>query len=343
MNKNRWLMIAAGSILLLLLSAFAFDRSRAGTIGQGVSVGGIDVSGLSRVQAQIKLDEEIQSPLAKPLKISYNGKVTKLTPKTSGVKVDTEGMIDEAIEKSNSGFFVTNAVKGVAGVDRNVVVKTRVSYDEKGVKRFVAKLKKSYDQQPIDAKIAYGATGIGEVDAKPGLAVKQKKLNAAIVAHLQDATTSRRIRVPMKTKQAKVTRADLAEKYGTIIIVDRARFKLRLYKKLKLSKTYGVAVGAAGLETPPGLYSVNDKQVNPTWNVPNSAWAGKLAGTSVPPGPGNPLVARWMGVNDGVGIHGTLEPSSIGSAASHGCIRMVPAQVIDLYDRVPMGTPVFIS
>jgi lipoprotein-anchoring transpeptidase ErfK/SrfK len=336
-------MIAAGTILLLLLSAFAFDRVRADTIGQGVTVGGVDVSGLSREEARAKLADEVQAPLAKPLKISYNGKVTKLTPKTSGVHVDTNAMIEEAIDKSNSGFFVTNAVKGVAGVNRNVVVKTRVTYDEDGVKRFVAKIKKTYDQQPVDAKVSYSAKGLGEVDAKPGLAVKQKRLNAAIIAHLQNATTSRRIRVPMKKKEAKVTRKDLAHKYGTIIIVDRAHFKLRLYKKLKLSKTYGVAVGQAGLETPAGLYAVNDKQINPAWHVPNSAWAGKLAGTTVPPGPGNPLVARWMGVYDGVGIHGTNEPSSIGSAASHGCIRMVPAQVIDLYDRVPMGTPVYIS
>jgi lipoprotein-anchoring transpeptidase ErfK/SrfK len=147
----------------------------------------------------------------------------------------------------------------------------------------------------------------------------------------------------MKTTEAKVTRKDLSKKYGTIIIVDRSRFKLRLYKKLKLSKTYGVAVGQIGLETPSGLYAINDKQVNPTWNVPKSAWAGKLAGKSIPPGPGNPLVARWLGIYNGVGIHGTDSPGSIGTAASHGCIRMVPKQVIDLYDRVPMGTPVYIA
>src|SRR5437762_1010435 len=102
MNRNRWLMIAAGTILLLLLSAFAFDRVRADTIGQGVTVGGVDVSGLSREEAKAKLADQVQAPLAKPLKISYNGKVTKLTPKTSGVHVDTNAMIEEAIDKSNS-------------------------------------------------------------------------------------------------------------------------------------------------------------------------------------------------------------------------------------------------
>ena len=336
-------MIAAGALLLFLLSAFAFDRARANTIGQGVTVAGVDVSGLSRAEAKAKLADQVQAPLARPLKISYNGKVTKLTPRRSGVHVDTDGMIDEAIRRSNSGFFVTNAVKGAAGVNRNVTVATRVTYDEDGVKRFVAKVKRDYDRKPVDAKLSYSASGIGEVDAKPGLGVKKKRLNREIVAHLQNPTTSRRIRVPMKTTRAKVTRSQLASKYGTIIIVDRSHFKLKLYKRLKLSKTYGVAVGQAGLETPAGLYAVQDKQVNPAWNVPDSAWAGDLAGTTVPPGPGNPLVARWLGLAAGVGIHGTNEPGSIGSAASHGCIRMIPEQVIDLYDRVPVGTPVYIA
>lgn len=336
-------MVAAGSLLLFLLSAFAVDKSRADTVGKGVTVAGVDVSGLSRQEAKNKLAEEVQSPLSKPLKVSYDGEVRKLTPRTSGVKVDLDGMLDEAIERSNSGFFVANAAQSLAGVDRNVTVATRVTYDEDGVKRFVARVKKTYDRKPQDAKISYTAKSIGQVDSKPGIAVKKKRLTKEIVERLQNPTSPRRIRIPMKRTKPEVTRNELADKYGTIIIVDRGGFKLRLYKRLKLSKTYGIAVGQSGLETPSGLYTINDKQVNPTWNVPNSDWAGDLAGKSIPPGPGNPLVARWLGIYNGVGIHGTDSPGSIGTAASHGCIRMVPAQVIDLYDRVPTGTPVYIA
>jgi lipoprotein-anchoring transpeptidase ErfK/SrfK len=140
-----------------------------------------------------------------------------------------------------------------------------------------------------------------------------------------------------------VTKRQLAKKYPTIVLVDRSGFKLRLFKNLKLVKTYPIAVGQSGLETPAGLYSINDRQENPTWNVPNSAWAGDLAGKSIPPGPGNPIVARWLGIYDGVGIHGTDDIGSLGSAASHGCIRMNPTDVIALYPKVPMGTPVYIA
>jgi lipoprotein-anchoring transpeptidase ErfK/SrfK len=98
-----------------------------------------------------------------------------------------------------------------------------------------------------------------------------------------------------------------------------------------------------GLETPAGLYDVQDKQVDPSWHVPNSAWAGSLAGQTIPPGPQDPLKARWMGFNGGAGIHGTAESGSLGSAASHGCIRMAVPDVIQLYSQVSVGDPVYIG
>ncbi len=99
-----------------------------------------------------------------------------------------------------------------------------------------------------------------------------------------------------------------------------------------------------GLETPAGLHHIEWEQVDPPWYVPNKAWAGKLAGTVVPPGPGDPLKARFMSIEGGAGIHG-IDPSeygSIGHDASHGCVRMRIPDVIALYDKSPVGTPVYI-
>jgi lipoprotein-anchoring transpeptidase ErfK/SrfK len=108
-------------------------------------------------------------------------------------------------------------------------------------------------------------------------------------------------------------------------------------------KTYSIAVGMAGLETPAGIRQVLEKQVNPAWHVPNSPWAGSLAGQTIPASdPRDPIKARWLGLGDGVGIHGTAEDWSIGTRASHGCIRMHVSDVINLYPRVPVGTPVLI-
>ena len=336
-------MIAAGAVLLLVLGAFAFTKTQDDKIAQGVSIGGIDVSGLTRDEANEKLDKQIQDVVQTPLVVTYNGKRRTLKPEKSKVGVDVPGMVNQAVTQSNQGFFLANAAKTVAGSDRNIAIPTEISYSKPAVRRFVRSVHKSFDRAPKDASVRYSATSIGEVDAEPGLSVKSAALTAAIVERLENPTQPRRVRAPMKKTKAKVTKSELAKKYPTIILVDRSGFKLRLYKKLKLDKTYPIAVGQAGLETPAGLYTINDRQVNPPWNVPDSDWAGDLAGTTVPPGPGNPLVARWLGIYDGVGIHGTDDISSLGSAASHGCIRMNPTDVIALYPKVPIGTPVYIG
>ena len=97
-----------------------------------------------------------------------------------------------------------------------------------------------------------------------------------------------------------------------------------------------------GCPAPIGRFSIVTMQRNPWWYPPTSDWAEGLE--PVPPGPGNPLGTRWMGLSAPlVGIHGTPDAASIGYSASHGCIRMRVADVIDLYPRVPLGTPVQIG
>jgi lipoprotein-anchoring transpeptidase ErfK/SrfK len=136
---------------------------------------------------------------------------------------------------------------------------------------------------------------------------------------------------------------DLRRKHRAVLTIDRAHFKLRYFKNLKLRRTYGIAVGAPGYETPTGRFSISNKAVNPAWSAPDEPWAGAYRNEVVAGGsPENPLKARWMGIVGGVGIHGTAAEYSIGTAASHGCIRMRVADVIELYPRVPVGTTVLI-
>ena len=59
--------------------------------------------------------------------------------------------------------------------------------------------------------------------------------------------------------------------------------------------------------------------------------------------PENPAEERWLGIYDGAGIHGTDDVASLGTAASHGCVRMSIPDVIKLYDQVPVGTPIYIG
>ncbi|MEZ5125861.1 MAG: L,D-transpeptidase family protein [Thermoleophilia bacterium] len=128
---------------------------------------------------------------------------------------------------------------------------------------------------------------------------------------------------------------------GGQIVVDLGDLRLYLYQGNKVYKSYGIAVGQAAYPTPTGSFYIVNMQQNPTWVPPDSEWA--KGAEPIPPGPNNPLGTRWIGINySGVGIHGTPDDSSIGTYASHGCIRMHIADVEDLYDRVVVGMPVTI-
>src|SRR5438477_60954 len=185
--------------------------------------------------------------------------------------------------------------------------------------------------------------GLNTVPAKFGVSIRWRQLTKDVNAALVRPDGARVVIATSKITKPKVTTSQLASKYSTFIIVDRGSFKLRFFKGLKLSHIYPIAVGMQGLETPAGLYHIQDKQVNPSWHVPNRGWAGSLAGQVIPPGPADPIKARWMGFNGGAEIHGTAELGSLGSAASHGCIRMAIPDVEQLYDRVSVGTPVFVA
>ena len=103
-----------------------------------------------------------------------------------------------------------------------------------------------------------------------------------------------------------ITHAGLARRNRTIVTIDRGGFRLRLFKRLRYDRSYPIAVGAAGFDTPSGLFRISDRRVNPSWTAPNRPWAGSYAGRTVPGGaPDNPLKARWLGVTGSVGIHGT--------------------------------------
>jgi lipoprotein-anchoring transpeptidase ErfK/SrfK len=245
---------------------------------------------------------------------------------------------------SRDGNIFSRTVRNLTGKSLNAEMEPSVRYSDKAIVRMLDKIRGAIDRKPIDATVRIDASGIERHDSRTGLAVRASMLHKQIRRAMVSTTADRTFIARTRKLRPKVTTGELDERYRTVIIVHRGQFQLTLYKKLKPARTYSIAVGQVGLETPAGLYHIQNKAVNPAWNVPNSDWAGDLAGTVVPGGsPENPLKARWLGIFNGAGIHGTDETYSLGHAASHGCIRMAIPDVIELYDQVPVGAPIYIA
>jgi lipoprotein-anchoring transpeptidase ErfK/SrfK len=345
--SRRLIAVLALTVTVLLVGAgslYAYDRDVQKRIADGVTVNGIEVGGLTPAQARAKLQATLLDPLSRPVSVRYKGRRFTLTPAQANVAVDVEGSVDRALAASNEGSIFTRTWREVRGQALNARVDAKINYSEDAVRRIVARVERKLEIEPREASLDLESGQVEPVESRDGLDVRAAQLRKTIRAELLDMGDTRIARVKTRVVEPKVTTEELAEKYPAVIVVNRGSFKLTFYKNLKLHKTYRVAIGAVGYDTPTGLYNIQNKAVNPAWSVPNSDWAGDLAGTVVPGGtPQNPLKARWMGIYNGAGIHGTDATGSIGSAASHGCIRMLIPDVIELYDQVPVGAPVYIA
>jgi lipoprotein-anchoring transpeptidase ErfK/SrfK len=336
--------LAAVALAVCAVAAYAYDQSRTDLIGPGVTVGGINVGGLRAPAATKRLAAEVGAARSRLITVRYQRMTFRLSGARADIRANVNAAVQDAVSASRGGWFVSRALRGLFGGDVDKQIPLPVSYSHRAVDRFVNEVTSAIDRPPRDATVSVDGSGrLASVRSATGLSVDAAALRSSVEEALAAPGSRHVIAAPVRTTAPHVTTAMLAARYPAYIIVDRPNFRLYFYDHLRLAHTYGIAVGRAGLETPAGLHHILDKQVDPAWHVPHSAWAGSLAGQVIPPGPQDPLVARWMAIDDlGDGIHGTNEPWSIGSAASHGCIRMLVGDVIQLYSLTPLGTPVWV-
>jgi lipoprotein-anchoring transpeptidase ErfK/SrfK len=297
------LLVAAG---LACAAAPAAQRARA--IAPGVHVGAVEVGGLLAVPAR----QRIESEFAAPLRV----RSVRVSPRELGAHVDVYAAVGAALAATPGSRIALPVRATTAKVDA-----------------VMARLAKRFNRAPVPARVT-GAVNDRPVitPAKPGVAVDAQAMRAELTKAL-----ATRAPVRLVTRRVEPKRT-----LGPVIIVDRGENKLRLYDGRRLVRVFPVATGQAIYPTPAGVWFIKDKQLNPWWYPPTyDAWAKGLK--PVPPGPGNPLGTRWMGLNaPGVGIHGTDAPGSIGYSASHGCIRMQVPDAEWLFPRVHVGTPVVV-
>jgi lipoprotein-anchoring transpeptidase ErfK/SrfK len=337
------LIVGAAALLVLVGVGIAYDSSQSSKIADGVTIGGVDVGGMDEAEAKQSVRRELLAPLRHSLKVGYDGESWKLEGASLKVHADLGRAVEEALDKSRSGGLPGRLVRYVTGGSVADDVPAGVTYSHQAIDRFVRHVAGEVDREARNADVEPSSDSLTVAPARWGRKLRDhllaRQLRAAVLNAAADHTIAARTH-PVKPE---VTAKEVAAEYPSYLTLDRATFTLRLWKHLKPATSYTVAVGQEGLETPEGLYHIESKEVDPPWHVPDSAWAGSLAGQTIPPGPEDPIKARWMGIFEGAGIHGTDETWSIGHAVSHGCVRMLIPDVIELYPQVEVGTPIYIG
>ena len=344
--RSRSVAIVALLVAVLLTGAtvvYAYDNGRDDLVADGVRIGGVDVGGLRAGAAEARVRDALLAPLQDPLVVRAGDERFRLTAKEARISANVSAMVAEALDASRGGNVFTRTWRGLTGGRVEADVEPEITYSRTAVQRLVDRVRVTMSRDAVNADVEIGLTDISVTEGKTGRTIDAKALRAKVTDALLATTGAREIRAKVEKVQPEVTTEEVAERHPVVITVDRKNFRLRLFKNLKLSKTYPIALGEAGQETPSGIYSIANKAVNPTWYVPDSDWAGDKAGQVIPPGPDNPLKARWLGVYDGVGVHGTADRGSIGTNASKGCIRMLVEDVKELYDEVPVGAAIKIA
>jgi lipoprotein-anchoring transpeptidase ErfK/SrfK len=229
------------------------------------------------------------------------------------------------------GTAVQTALTAAAGT----VVPLTPTFDMQRIVKWVGALAAKTDLAPVAGTVILRNDRPVLTHSRPGRELAKFPTRMRIRASIVSGARTT-ILAPLRQIAATAAKAE------PIIVIRRGSNRLYLYQGIRLVRTFPVATGQAIYPTPLGHFQIVVKWVNPWWYPPTQdAWAAGLK--PVPPGPNNPLGTRWMGLSaPGVGIHGTDEPWSIGHSESHGCIRMQVASAEWLFNRVVVGTPVFI-
>jgi len=285
------------------------------TVPLGVALAGVQIGGLAPDAAV----QAVTAAFNQPVSLRFATTRITVAPSLLGLSVPVDAAVAKALT-----------------VPPNTQLTLRATVNASLVRAFVAKIGARFHRKPVDSTLVLRNT---KPYVTPPVIGQTIEINVGVRELTNELVHGTRTPIVLKArlKQPTVTPSTI----GPVIVIRRGDNRLTLYNGMKVVRTFNVATGQAVYPTPLGKFSIVVKWRNPWWYPPASPWAA--GDKPIPPGPGNPLGTRWMGLSvPGVGIHGTPEDGSIGYSLSHGCIRMHIPQAEWLFNHVSVGTPVYI-
>ena len=297
------------------VAAARADAGAADVAPAGVAIGHVQIGGMTPEEAAAA----VQKAFLRPVVLRLDGRKITVSPS----RFHTVAPLAVALRR---------AFAAQPGTD----VRLRASADAAKVAAWVRALAKRYDTTAVASRFLLRRARPVLTKSVAGRAIEVDHTRDAILARLREG-----VRTPV-TVPVRVTTPRAPKTPDLLIVIRRGANRLTLYNGTRFVRSFAVATGQPSYPTPLGSFRIVVMAKNPTWYPPTQDdWAKGLK--PVPPGPGNPLGTRWMGISaPGIGIHGTDDPASIGYSASHGCIRMHVPDAEWLFAHVAIGVPVYV-
>lgn len=316
-------------------ATFDYSNNYEGKFLPGTSVGGVEVAGMTPEEALTAVKRRIRPQLNRTITISFKDKSWTTSPRELGARGDARRAVEEAMAVSEGASFMDKV--GMRFLDDNLGFEREVAitYPGKGAKDLVAKLAGKLNAEARDAAIDYTTGWVKITEERTGIAVNTAKSVKNLSRALRGRSDSAKLE--FKLTKPEVT----SDSFDQVLLVRHNERKVYLYENGKIARSWTVAVGQPGYPTPTGIYSVTELRYMPTWvNPAPDTWGADMP-AEIGPGTSNPLGVRAINWSaSGIRFHGTENIASLGTAASHGCVRMSNTDVIELYDIVEVGTPI---
>jgi lipoprotein-anchoring transpeptidase ErfK/SrfK len=318
-------------------AAYRYDRATVGRILPGVEIGGVDLGGMTRAEAMRALGDAADQRLDRPIVVRAGDETWHVTPAELGASIDPAAKVDEALALSSEFSWPARVLRRLLDRPVNFTAELPVSHDPAQVDRFLKVVGQAVYVSPVDAAVDVRKGKLRLRHPEEGRELLAEESEQALLGALEAEGSA--VDLTLETTEPKVS----GKKLGHTLVVRLSKNKLYLYKGLNKKKVYRVATGSPGYPTPRGEWTIWHKAVNPTWiNPAPNGWGAGMP-RSIPGGPNGPLGTRALYLDaPGIRIHGTPNPGSIGTYASHGCIRMLMSDVEELYEIVDVDTQVLI-
>ena len=322
--KTRYVVIAAPLVIALLGAAgavYAYDNGRSAAIAEGVTIDGIPVGDEGRPGARQAAQRRARTA-EPPGRGNYKDRKFTLTPKAAEAGVRHRGSVDAALDASRRGTSSTaRGGRHRRQVQRDVPL--RVTYSQAAIDRVATRVARKLNRQARDANVNLETGQADLTTPENGLRVRDVTLSRALKAELLDRGSRDADRVRTRSSSRRSPPRSWRRSIRRSSSSTGGRSSSCSTRTSSRPTTTRSRSARSALETPAGLYNVQNKAVNPAWHVPNSDWAGDLAGQMIPAGdPGTRSSPAGSASSTAPASMAPTRSGSIGTAASHGCIRM---------------------